>query len=588
MALTEEAGKDWWERWNGLLQAELDAFAARGASARIVSQANGFLIMAVDWPLDDRTIRLDVGFSPLHPYFRPTVTTADLQLARHQHPFDGGLCLLVQGSGQWHGGERVADLIASQLASIISVNRLRAEGDWAGAAELEEQAADPLAAYLAGNGEECSAVLMASAPAIPRSAAGPAQFAVQWRSTRRAQGPFEAVLRKCEPASGSWLAPAFDLPQPHGEWHRLPGRWVRLAGPLPDDPAALLEMADAAYAQLALADKALRSHTAKAQAELSITAIVYEDELHYGPGGRGDNLLFLAVRSEPGKPGKRNCTLVRGFRVGEDRLARLPVAATLRARHVLLLGCGAIGSFVALELARAGVGQLRLVDHDLVEPGNSVRWPLGRPYWGLPKVAALHAFLSQNYPWTATSHAVLRIGGALADPEGAAKLTGNPRAQLREMIAEADLVIDATASDECQLAVAHLCRDLAKPLVVGHATEGLAGGAVVRLRPERPGCLACLHDHWSEGSVALPPIDPSGTITPLGCNMPTFTGGAFDLEEVSLEMVRSAIGLLAPDVRDPGDWDWSTLALVGEEGRRLPAWSSGKIVPRATCACSRA
>ena len=46
MAVTTQAGKDWWERLGGLPQAELDAFAARGASADIVSKANGFLIMA--------------------------------------------------------------------------------------------------------------------------------------------------------------------------------------------------------------------------------------------------------------------------------------------------------------------------------------------------------------------------------------------------------------------------------------------------------------------------------------------------------------------------------------------------------------
>src|ERR1019366_9285693 len=43
--------------------------------------------------------------------------------------------------------------------------------------------------------------------------------------------------------------------------------------------------------------------------------------------------------------------------------------ALLRA-HVVVAGCGALGSFHAAALARAGVGRLTLIDRDYVEPSN--------------------------------------------------------------------------------------------------------------------------------------------------------------------------------------------------------------------------
>ena len=44
--------------------------------------------------------------------------------------------------------------------------------------------------------------------------------------------------------------------------------------------------------------------------------------------------------------------------------------ARLAGAHVVVVGCGALGSLQAELLARAGVGRLTLLDRDFVEPGN--------------------------------------------------------------------------------------------------------------------------------------------------------------------------------------------------------------------------
>ena len=47
--------------------------------------------------------------------------------------------------------------------------------------------------------------------------------------------------------------------------------------------------------------------------------------------------------------------------------------AKLAAARVLLMGCGALGSHIAEQLVRSGVGFLRLVDRDIVEMTNLQR-----------------------------------------------------------------------------------------------------------------------------------------------------------------------------------------------------------------------
>ena len=65
--------------------------------------------------------------------------------------------------------------------------------------------------------------------------------------------------------------------------------------------------------------------------------------------------------------------------LGEAALERL------RAARVTVFGLGGVGSFAVEALARAGVGHLRLVDHDVVGPSNlnrqlfALRSTLGQP-----------------------------------------------------------------------------------------------------------------------------------------------------------------------------------------------------------------
>ena len=65
--------------------------------------------------------------------------------------------------------------------------------------------------------------------------------------------------------------------------------------------------------------------------------------------------------------------------IGDEGIARL------QDSHVLIAGIGGVGSFVAEALARLGVGQLTLVDHDIVSPSNLNR-----------QLIALHSSLDQQ------------------------------------------------------------------------------------------------------------------------------------------------------------------------------------------------
>ena len=66
----------------------------------------------------------------------------------------------------------------------------------------------------------------------------------------------------------------------------------------------------------------------------------------------------------------------------DDRAARIPGLTGLSAAKVVFVGCGCLGSKVAVSLAASGLGALTLIDADTFEPYNAVRHEVGVPSFG--------------------------------------------------------------------------------------------------------------------------------------------------------------------------------------------------------------
>lgn len=76
----------------------------------------------------------------------------------------------------------------------------------------------------------------------------------------------------------------------------------------------------------------------------------------------------------------------------DDRVAHL------RAASVAVIGCGSLGSGVALALIQAGVGDMRLIDPDTLTAANISRHVLGLQHVGQKKALALANHLRSNFP----------------------------------------------------------------------------------------------------------------------------------------------------------------------------------------------
>lgn len=132
-------------------------------------------------------------------------------------------------------------------------------------------------------------------------------------------------------------------------------------------------------------------------------------------------------------------------------------------KHVLIIGAGALGSPVAEQLAKSGVGKLTLIDDDTLSSANVGRHTLGANSIGYSKVDRLAESISVRWPscnaigFTMPIHNWLKAN-SIKDVDTILDLTGEP--EVRNIIDQArnkhptDLLI---AWMEPYVAAAHVC-----------------------------------------------------------------------------------------------------------------------------------
>ena len=172
--------------------------------------------------------------------------------------------------------------------------------------------------------------------------------------------------------------------------------------------------------------------------------------------------------------------------------------AKLAAARVAVVGCGALGSVVAMTLARAGVGFLRLVDRDIPELSNLPRQVLfdeADVAAGLPKAVAAAGRL-------ATINSEISIEPVVADLSAA---------NAADLLGGCDVIVDGSDNFEARFLVNEVACRRRVPWVHGGAIG--AEGRVLAIVPGRTACLRCLIPE-PPAAGSLPTCDTAGIIGP--------------------------------------------------------------------------
>ncbi|MBB3121868.1 HesA/MoeB/ThiF family protein [Pseudoduganella violacea] len=149
----------------------------------------------------------------------------------------------------------------------------------------------------------------------------------------------------------------------------------------------------------------------------------------------------------------------------------------LLAARVLVIGAGGLGSPAAMYLASAGVGRLTLVDHDTVDLTNLQR-----------QIA--HTTERVGQPKAAS--AARTLGAINPTIDIVALCERADEARLRELVTQADVVLDCTDNFQTRHAVNRACVALRVPLVSGAVIRFDGQISVFDPRGGEQPCYSCL------------------------------------------------------------------------------------------------
>jgi molybdopterin/thiamine biosynthesis adenylyltransferase len=179
----------------------------------------------------------------------------------------------------------------------------------------------------------------------------------------------------------------------------------------------------------------------------------------------------------------------------------------LRDKHLTLVGCGAIGSYVAQSLVRLGAGtgkgRLRLIDPDMLLPENLGRHVLGYPALFENKASALTRELQGSFP-------LARIEAVTESAMG------------YEALFDAHLVIEATGDEAVATALNARHLDEAPTTPVLHAWILGNGEATqtIWVSGDKHACYRCLRiiDHDGQLQYRFPVLKEETERRQIGCH----------------------------------------------------------------------
>ena len=170
---------------------------------------------------------------------------------------------------------------------------------------------------------------------------------------------------------------------------------------------------------------------------------------------------------------------------------------SLRDATVALIGLGGLGSPAALYLGAAGVGHLKLCDHDTVELSNLQRQIAhGNDDIGVNKAASVAASVAQVNPHVRCSVYSSTFGQAL---DG-------------DFLTDVDLVLDCTDGFAVRSLINETCWQAGVPVVSGAAIRWQGQITVFDPKQETSPCYRCLYTDIGEQELNCA---ENGVIAPL-------------------------------------------------------------------------
>jgi adenylyltransferase/sulfurtransferase len=241
----------------------------------------------------------------------------------------------------------------------------------------------------------------------------------------------------------------------------------------------------------------------------------------------------------------------------------------LSRSHAVIVGCGALGSFQAGALARAGVGRLTIIDRDYVEPSNLQR------QWLFDEQDAANALPKA----VAAERSLARINSSVVVRAIVADLTAS---NAQELLVDAGVILDGTDNFDTRYLINDFAVSHGIPWIYGAAVGSY--GLTLTVVPHQTACFRCIYPDPPAG--VQPTCETAGVLNAIISAVASFqVAEALKIfcavppspRITTMDVWEGCVRQIAMPARDPecptcarGEFPWL------EESRRSPVTLCGR------------
>ncbi len=213
--------------------------------------------------------------------------------------------------------------------------------------------------------------------------------------------------------------------------------------------------------------------------------------------------------------------------------------AIINKKNVAIIGLGSGGSLIALHLAKSGIGNLTLIDGDIIMDHNIVRHICSLKDVGRYKTLAVKDYILDRVP-------TIKITTV---EKPFSRENKNIEDFFDSLLAKVDLLVSATGDNIMNESINEFCYKRNIPIIFAGAFEKIIGGIMIRIDPRKKSiCYRCIYKKYGNETIfQKPQIIDKNYIKNYGRDvkdMLTQPGLGIDIDLITLPTIKFILSTL--------------------------------------------
>ena len=213
--------------------------------------------------------------------------------------------------------------------------------------------------------------------------------------------------------------------------------------------------------------------------------------------------------------------------------------AIINKKNVAIIGLGSGGSLIALHLAKSGIGNLTLIDGDVIMDHNIVRHICSLKDVGRYKTLAVKDYILDRIP-------TIKINTV---EKPFSRENKNIEDFFDSLLSKVDLIVSATGDTIMNESINEFGYKRNIPIIFAGAFEKITGGIMIRIDPHKKSiCYRCIYKKYGDETIfQKPQITDKNYIKNYGRDvkdMLTQPGLGIDIDLITLPTVKFILSTL--------------------------------------------